>query len=718
MGPIPSGFLFSPVRRLEELSGSKHSATRVNLAERKRLDISPVSRRWLFFISPTRTDSPAHDVNCLDYIISRTRITLSWSEHFPGRVIMAFHLAQIRTESRRMKIPVNRNKFLPGTLPHSSTANSRLPKKNRRLLAGTGNCQLAKKIMSLSAFSITDTRCFVCSGFLKLRRSMAVISTICIRCFETLFIHTDDLLSSLRIFKGKNYRASGSDLNSHFDLPATGLGVGDFIDLDVRVSLQSMFEQNGILHKEGAKYRVSFCRTMMDTALQPKAVCLFAMSLVALTAFQNTACANEKEDAAAAAQDRAIMMQRYVVSATRVGNNPWRYASIPGFEVLSRASDEKTNWWLDALRRGLWIENKVLPKDWLPESPVPNTVIIDDTDLETIPISQLRSQAIKFRPPDDVLTWGRFSEMANIWNDQYDAHDQDTYAINSDVYGVDTRTGACVIGLVRVFHCAPSLPGWLIHGLLGKNCGVFRESFMPVLRDQPGALVQSAEGPGTLWVSLDETQRLLKLFKKDKRTKIAIPPLGGLFAEAAPSGEYPALWESEAGLFVRWGLIGPGHDDTSMSRAFLELVRRARSEPVTERVFTECFGFGYAAMEVRLDSFLKVALAQPTSVSLEMPYSFPETEMKPATADQIGRILGDWLRMQGNNLRSKDTGNECGISPFFWPDARARLQGGQRPPARRRPLRPGRAHRRAEAECSPWFGPPYEAVCGDGDPHP
>jgi len=91
-----------------------------------------------------------------------------------------------------------------------------------------------------------------------------------------------------------------------------------------------------------------------------------------------------------------------------------------------------------------------------------------------------------------------------------------------------------------------------------------------------------------------------------------------------------------------------------MSRAFLELVRRARREPITEQVFTDCFGFGYAAMEGKLASLLKVVLARPNSIDLDMPSGFPAPSLKAATADQIGRILGDWLRMQGDSFRSRD----------------------------------------------------------------
>ena len=400
---------------------------------------------------------------------------------------------------------------------------------------------------------------------------------------------------------------------------------------------------------------------------------ILALGWGASTAVGPAARAEQGADAAAAlVNDIPVVLPPYVVSATRIERNPWRYASLPGFEVLSRASAADTSWWLDALQRGRWLENEVMPTDWLPEPPVPYTVIIDDTNLKTVRSGQLHSQPIEFRSPVDAMTWGRLSEKATVWTARFGAHDDDTFASNINVYDVNPRIPAYgSISLERVFRCTPPLPRWLIAGLLGNHCGIFRESFMPIIaRDgsfsrigidiNSGGLIQKAMGPGTLWVSLDETQRLLLQIKKDKKakiqTRIAIPPLGGLFSEAPPADESLPLWESEAGLFVRWGLMGPGRNDPVMSVAFLELVRRARREPVTERMFADCFGFGYAAMEGRLESFLKAVLAQPNSIDLDFPSSFSEADLKAATADQIGRILGDWLRMEGGSLRQKDPG--------------------------------------------------------------
>lgn len=356
------------------------------------------------------------------------------------------------------------------------------------------------------------------------------------------------------------------------------------------------------------------------------------------------------------------MMQRYVVSATRIEKNPWRYAAVPGFEVLSRASEHDTNWLLDALRRGLWLENKLMPSDWLPEPQVPYTVIVDDTDISAVPAGQLHAHPTVLSTPSDSLTWGDLSDSVNLSTDSVGSQDSDTLATNYNLYGVNT--GALMdstISLERLGRCTPPLPKWLIAGLLSRDCGVFREAFS-LIEDDNGLAggpprVRSAAGPGTLWVSVRETERLLKALGKNAHDPgIGLPPLRILFEERAPRDEGASRWESEAALFVRWGLMGNEGGDPALTRAFLELVRRARREPVTERVFRDCLGFGYNAMEGKLVDFLKTVIAKPTSVRWDMPGSLlVPVNLKEATSDQIGRILGDWLRMKGEYLRSTDS---------------------------------------------------------------
>ena len=71
---------------------------------------------------------------------------------------------------------------------------------------------------------------------------------------------------------------------------------------------------------------------------------LLGFGCAAATDFRAADRANPDRDPAAAPSDRVVMMQRFVVSAARIEKNPWRHAALPGFEVLSRASDESTQW--------------------------------------------------------------------------------------------------------------------------------------------------------------------------------------------------------------------------------------------------------------------------------------------------------------------------------------------------------------------------------------
>jgi hypothetical protein len=362
--------------------------------------------------------------------------------------------------------------------------------------------------------------------------------------------------------------------------------------------------------------------------------------------------AADAEAMAAAAREQAILMERFMVSESRAAETTWRYATAAGFEILTHASSSDTRSFLAALQRGIAIEDRVLPRDWLPDSAVPDAIVIDDTNLNEVPSDSTNSETIVLRSPDDAMAWGPLGRSVEVWNARFGAHDEDTYTINSNIFGVDMDSTMCMTdGLERIFRCAPPLPVWLIEGLAGRKYGIFRESFILATGTRWDLSRLIASGPGTLWVSLEETQRLLKVIEGDKDARLTVPPLERLFAEAPPPEEERALWISEAALFARWGLFGPGRDDPAMSRAFLDLVRRARREPITEDVFRECFGFGYSAMEERLGSFLKKVLAQPTQVELSHLPVVQEPELTDATADQTGRILGDWMRMEGNLLR-------------------------------------------------------------------
>jgi hypothetical protein len=62
--------------------------------------------------------------------------------------------------------------------------------------------------------------------------------------------------------------------------------------------------------------------------------------------------------------DEIVTMEKFMVTATRIGP-PWRYTSLPGYEILSQCDDRSTNQYLRALLRGESVMKLELPHDCL-----------------------------------------------------------------------------------------------------------------------------------------------------------------------------------------------------------------------------------------------------------------------------------------------------------------------------------------------------------------
>jgi hypothetical protein len=130
---------------------------------------------------------------------------------------------------------------------------------------------------------------------------------------------------------------------------------------------------------------------------------------------------------------------------------------------------------------------------------------------------------------------------------------------------------------------------------------------------------------------------------------------------------------AEASLFVRWGKMPVAEEGDRTSslahpwsasearrlnevhqKAFARFLDRSRTEPVTESVFRECFGFGYAEMQSILSEYLVTTAQVPFALNPHAMEGWspddPVAPIRKATADEIGRIVGDWLRMQAASL--------------------------------------------------------------------
>jgi hypothetical protein len=240
------------------------------------------------------------------------------------------------------------------------------------------------------------------------------------------------------------------------------------------------------------------------------------------------------------------------------------------------------------------------------------------------------------------------------------AADDDTTVLGANVHGDGPMLNAST-GVDRIDRCVPSLPKWVTAGLVGPQ-GLFEDRTVLVLTmiyttGPMNAPPSAAIFRGIRWISTADSQRLKgERSFRNGTAKIPFIPLREFFSESPPSPEQRALWESQAGLLVRWGLLGESGKVTPERRAkFVKFVERQRSEPVTEQMLIECFGRGYAALEQELKGYLRRTLGVELQFKVVgMIFDLQPVNFRPATPDQVGRIIGDWQRMQGGSLRDND----------------------------------------------------------------
>jgi hypothetical protein len=341
---------------------------------------------------------------------------------------------------------------------------------------------------------------------------------------------------------------------------------------------------------------------------------------------------------------------------------PWRYLALPGFELLTVCDDETA---MDFVRRNHRIKellHAVVPERFLFKSSVPEAHILFNEEAGRARSREVidemvrhqgatlgRDGTVQFRQTVErsvlnLALGGRTAEdpapkiffLPNLRLD-----DRDSLAVFSILADNDSALSFSYSeDRVRFLleRRTPALPEWFIEGTVG----VFRRSTL----DRDAVAVKPA-----VWFPEEETREISRDYE---RPRILLPMME-LFSRTrpergAPSDPKDGIWQAQCALFVRWSLA---KEDGTRRDALGRFVDRLEEEPLSEAMFVDCFGIGFADMRDRLSDYLPEAARKGFDLDVPKGERLPRLKLRPATDLEVARIRGDWERRQIAYVRAR-----------------------------------------------------------------
>lgn len=370
-----------------------------------------------------------------------------------------------------------------------------------------------------------------------------------------------------------------------------------------------------------------------------------------------------------------VELPKFVVTDSRELPQPesWRYATVPGFEILTNASDKATR----RLMSDFDMFRQALSYVWpVPDRPGRSATLI---------ICGKGGKFDRFVPKGDagpevaratlLLRRGERSSIV------IDFQATTLNVLNVDG-GNDAATGTDS-GMIQIEHdkqlyreyvhyllsrSEPRLPAWFEEGLA--------QIIMKMRFDRRSIEFARLEEANTISAQAAQVMELNAMLGADGDTSIQLPgapaedtdfnaalrrrrlvPLDKFFAvkHDAPEALNPLgnnIWAKQAYAFVHMGLYG---FRGKYQKKFTTFLQRAAKEPVTEAMFKECWGMSYKDMLMELRGYADspVYESKLLTAKTDVLVPAPALDLREATPSEVGRIKGEALLMAGHKSAAK-----------------------------------------------------------------
>lgn len=362
-------------------------------------------------------------------------------------------------------------------------------------------------------------------------------------------------------------------------------------------------------------------------------------------ALAQTAAAN----AAAAVMDQPIVeLPKFEVTDSRVLPEPekWRYAAIPGFEVLSSISVRETNRFVRDFFLLQAAINEIMPGFRASDVAVPSSLILTGRGKDFD----------RFLPAE---------------------RDEERFRTNS-LFFDDPERGAIVVDF--------ALGEFQLEDNTTEEAdpyrGFYKEYFRYLIRKQMNGKPPPwfEEGLVQLFASIDVTKKWINFAQVGdgfggprtgdfnrilaQRHLMSFPEL---FAD--PPAQRSTFWSAQSYAFVHMCLYGRGQ---KYQKGFIKFLSRTGSEAPSEAVFKECLGKDYKQMGLELRGYLDFTDYKSMQYTAKKGQALPDAPpftLRDATEAESGRIVGEVLRMGGHRAEAR----QALITPYMRGEREASL---------------------------------------------
>lgn len=376
---------------------------------------------------------------------------------------------------------------------------------------------------------------------------------------------------------------------------------------------------------------------------------------------------------------QVVELPKFVVQDSRELPPPesWKYATMPGFEVLTNASDKATQRLVkdfDEFRQALSIV-------WPIEQQISQTT--------SLILSGKGAKFDAFTPKGpgapDTATASLFLKEGNKTAILIDLQATTLNVLNIDSAN-DAATGTDS-GLLQVDHdkalyreyvryllskSNPRMPAWFEEGIsqIIMRMQIQSRRYIELGRVEPANTISAAAAmtqqinamaaaddpdapqlPGAPAEDKDFPAALMRrrLVEMDKMFAVAH---GSPEATNALGNN---IWAKQSYAFVHMCLYG---ERNKYQKPFAEFLRRIAREPVTEAMFKECFKMTYKQMLMQIRSYAEstyseIKIYQSKKGGEDLIIQPKPLVLREATQSEIGRIKGEALVLAGHRAKAK-----------------------------------------------------------------